>query len=602
MDHEIGSESRPLPHASSVLPPYEELPNTLISPSRNPQITLLHQLLVNLLRQLPEASEYDFAFGQPFEDDLDDNDVQAFYHDSLTNIFGTHASIWNTMQERRLEVFKICSAPPTKGQLSPIQIALEMDGSVLWGHGKHAVTIADDFERVFTSVPGDGPMLQWVENLISMAQTSYTLFNKEYGVNRCLFAVNKGNEIIKSDLDPDTEDMFDPMNVSEDKIDEDHFLELNKPSPPVKRKKKSPTAPNSAVIGNHCDGTGDTTGENNNRGLQSQRPLKTKHQVIKSKLFIDDDHYDGDDGINASGIDSGGIDNGGIDSRGIGNSGINNGGIADGGIADGGIADSGIADDRIDNGGIANSGINDGRINDGGIDDSGIDDNGSNNGGIDTGQDNSGEINGSVANMLFKDKRAPSAWTGFQKTFKDTNKKPCDQSLQVWTCNVVALAYNAHRALLDNEGLKKFEDDMIQHCMDDEASKDLTKVLNGGCAKVMDCIGNQLSCQNSFFGMPAVMKAFQDMHQDMALLKHTKVVIQTWICGLKRHVINCAGPTLPYVTKEKKYSSTSYTLFSQMVLCCSSIFLWVWGKCALNVVFGWLDGLCSSNSPTGVVV
>jgi hypothetical protein len=30
--------------------------------------------------------------------------------------------------------------------------------------------------------------------------------------------------------------------------------------------------------------------------------------------------------------------------------------------------------------------------------------------------------------MLFKDKRAPSAWAGFQKTFKDTNKEPHDQS------------------------------------------------------------------------------------------------------------------------------------------------------------------------------
>ncbi|KAF9508612.1 hypothetical protein BS47DRAFT_1365860 [Hydnum rufescens UP504] len=495
--------------------------------------------------ELPEASEYDFAFGQPFEDDLDDNDVQAFYHNSLTNIFGTHASIWNTMRERCLEVFKICSAPPTKGQLSPIQIAMEMDGSVLWGCGKHAVAIADDFKRVFASVPSDGPMLQWVENLISMAQTSYALFNKEYkfyhapplvqltqGANRRLFAVNKGNEIIESDLDPDMEDMFDLTNVSEDEINEDHFLELDKPSPPVKHEKKSPTAPNSAVIGNHCDGTGNATGENNNWGLQSQRPLKTKHWVIKSKLFINDDHYDGDSGINAGGINSSGIDNGGIDSRGIGNS-----GITDGGIADGGITDGGIADGRIDDGGITDGGINDGRIDDGGIDDSGIDDNGSNDGGIDTGQDDSGEINGS-------DKRAPSAWTGFQKTFKDMNKKLHDQSLQVWTRNIVAPAYNAHRASLDNEGLKKFEDDMIQRCMDDEASKDLTKVLNGGRAKVMDHIGNQLShqaraleklnvimagyvlcrdpsngravTQNSFFGTPAVVKAFQDMHQDMA--------------------------------------------------------------------------------------
>ncbi|KAF9520744.1 hypothetical protein BS47DRAFT_1357159 [Hydnum rufescens UP504] len=514
---------------------------------------------------------------------------------------------------------------------------MEMDGLVLWGCGKHAVAIADDFERVFASVPSDGPMLQWVENLISMAQTSYTLFNKEYesssihesetqhnppatsvsthdtdsntlqplqskfyhtpplvrltqGANGRLFAVNKGDEIIESDLDPDTEDMFDPMNVSEDEINEDHFLELDKPSPPVKCKKKSPTAPNSAVIGNHRDGTGDATGENNNRGLQSQRPIKTKCRVIKSKLFIDDDHYDGNGGINACGIDSSGIDNGGIDSRGIGNSGINDSGIADGGIADG----------RIDDGGITDGGIDDGGIDDGGIDDSGIDNNGSDDGGIDTGQDNSGEINGSAAKstpgrrltqleedeildladdldhqvedmatrmnvpisriwlalgMLFKDKRAPSAWTGFQKMFKDMNKKPRDQSLQVWTRDIVAPAYNAHRASLDNEGLKKFKDDMIQRCMDDEASKDLTKVLNGGRAKVMDRIGNQLSrqaqaleklnvvmagyvlcgdpsdghavTQNSFFGTPAVVKAFQDMHQDMA--RHfSDIIVQVY--------------------------------------------------------------------------
>jgi K+/H+ antiporter YhaU regulatory subunit KhtT len=61
----------------------------------------------------------------------------------------------------------------------------------------------------------------------------------------------------------------------------------------------------------------------------------------------------------------------------------------------------------------------------------------------------------------------------------------------------VALAYNAHRALLDEEGLKKFDDAMIQHCLDDEESKDVSKVLKGGCAKAMDHIGNQLSHQVS---------------------------------------------------------------------------------------------------------
>ncbi|KAF9506859.1 hypothetical protein BS47DRAFT_1367028 [Hydnum rufescens UP504] len=100
-----------------------------------------------------------------------------------------------------------------------------------------------------------------------------------------------------------------------------------------------------------------------------------------------------------------------------------------------------------------------------------------------------------ILGMLFKDKRAPFAWAGFQKTFKDMNKKLHDQSLQVWTCDIVASAYNAHRVLLDEEGLKKFKDDMIQHCLDNEESKDLSKVLKGGCTKVMDQIGNQLSHQ-----------------------------------------------------------------------------------------------------------
>jgi hypothetical protein len=95
-DHEIRPESHPSPHTLSVLQPHKEHQNAPTSPSANPQITLLCQLLMNLPRQLPEASEYNFAFGQPFEDDLNEDDIRAFYHNALTNIFGTHASIQNT--------------------------------------------------------------------------------------------------------------------------------------------------------------------------------------------------------------------------------------------------------------------------------------------------------------------------------------------------------------------------------------------------------------------------------------------------------------------------------------------------------------------------
>jgi hypothetical protein len=59
----------------------------------------------------------------------------------------------------------------------------------------------------------------------------------------------------------------------------------------------------------------------------------------------------------------------------------------------------------------------------------------------------------------------------------------------------VALEYNSHRASLDEEGLKKFDDAMIQCCLDDEESKDISKVLKGGHTKDMDCISNQLSHQ-----------------------------------------------------------------------------------------------------------
>jgi hypothetical protein len=44
-----------------------------------------------------------------------------------------------------------------------------MDSSVLWGCGKHAIVIADDFKRVFAKIPDNGPMLKWVKNLTSMA-------------------------------------------------------------------------------------------------------------------------------------------------------------------------------------------------------------------------------------------------------------------------------------------------------------------------------------------------------------------------------------------------------------------------------------------------
>ncbi|KAF9508740.1 hypothetical protein BS47DRAFT_1365735 [Hydnum rufescens UP504] len=505
-----------------------ERQNDVAATNEKSTITLLRQLLVNLPRQLPEASEYDFAFGQPFEDDLDDDDVRALYHDSLANIFGTHASIRNTMRERRLE----------------------MDSSVLWGRRKHAIAIADDFERVFASVPGDGPMLQWVENLISMAQTSYALFNKEYESSSIHESETQHNPPATSVSTHDTNsNTLQPLQSK--------FYH----APPLVRLTQGANGRLFAV----------NKGDELSRATLLVRTTigdcrvsdlsKTKHRVIKSKLFIDDDHYDGDGGINAGGIDSGGIDNGGIDSRGIGNSGIADGGITDGGIADGGIADGGIADGRIDDGGIATveSMMAESMM----VESTTVESTTMEATMVESTPARTTVVEDMATHMNVLSpesgslSRAPSAWTGFQKTFKERIRKPRDQ-----------------------------------RCMDDEASKDLTKVLNGGRAKVMDCIGNQLSrqaraleklnvvvagyvlcgdpsdsravTQNSFFGTPAVAKA----------------CTKTWHVIIYRH-----------------YCSN----ISQTVLCHSSVFLWVWGKRALNAVFGWLDGLRSSNSPTGVV-
>src|ERR1700686_5296318 len=86
------------------------------TPPKNEQLDLLRKLLTNLPEQLPEASEFDFAFGQPYEDNLDDDDIRAFYHVSLAGIFGSRSNAPNTTDERRLEVYKICVSPPVLGQ------------------------------------------------------------------------------------------------------------------------------------------------------------------------------------------------------------------------------------------------------------------------------------------------------------------------------------------------------------------------------------------------------------------------------------------------------------------------------------------------------
>jgi hypothetical protein len=448
------------------------------TPPKNEQLDLLRKLLTNLPEQLPEASEFDFAFGQPYEDNLDDDDIRAFYHDSLAGIFGSRSNAPNTTHERRLEVYKICVSPPVLGQLSSIQRATQMDGSVLWGRGKHAVAIADDFDRVLSEIPGDGPMLQWIENLISMAQAAHVLFdNRIVRIFSALEFVfcnillqksldvtkntaqhaptdqaviethdtnpyslqprseskskpkrihphpdDEADEILESDPDPDTEDMFDPANVPDSESDEDSILELDDTSLKTTRL-KSHTAKTSAATGGYL------VADANNQAPQSQKHLTTKHRVVKSVSFVG--HGGGGDGSGDIADDNDCNDDGFHGS-------------------DGGDRNNSNDDDHCDddNGDC----LNDATGIDSNGDDIDVDDVPKSTPGrrftrieedeiLDLADDLDRHVQQSAARMkvpisriwsalgmLYKEKRAPSVWSGFQKSFKDTRKKPHDQS------------------------------------------------------------------------------------------------------------------------------------------------------------------------------
>ncbi|KAF9512999.1 hypothetical protein BS47DRAFT_1393747 [Hydnum rufescens UP504] len=212
-----------------------------------------------------------------------------------------------------------------------------MDGSVLWGHGKHAIAIANDFERVLARIPGDGPMLKWVENLISMAEAAYTLFKKQYestGVLQSKTQHRLHTTSVSSTHDTNT-NTFQPLQLKSDHVPPlvplsqgvmGHLFAVDRDGEITESDSDlgmehlgEPDANSSAVIGDCHDNPSDAAHNNNNQILQSQQSLKPKCQVIKSQLFIndDDDDYDHDGGINGGGIGGGGINSSGIDGSGI---------------------------------------------------------------------------------------------------------------------------------------------------------------------------------------------------------------------------------------------------------------------------------------------
>jgi hypothetical protein len=166
----------PVPHSPSKsmmqpLPP---------APQGHLRVTILRKLIDNLPHQLAEASEADFSFSniQPTEDDLETYSLSGVYHNVLASIFGPRSSVKKLSHEERTQIHAISVCPRTEGVLSPIQEATQLDGSVLWGRGVNAVKIADDFDAALVQLPGDGPLLNWVENIISMALNAYSLFHR----------------------------------------------------------------------------------------------------------------------------------------------------------------------------------------------------------------------------------------------------------------------------------------------------------------------------------------------------------------------------------------------------------------------------------------
>jgi hypothetical protein len=164
------------PHSPTKTPTQPASP----APHTHPRLIVLHKLIAGLPRQLAEASEFNFSFSnvQPTEEELEDYSLSGVYHNTLAAIFGPRAGIRKLSHEDRINIHTISTRTPVEGQISPIQKATLMDGSVLWGRGAHALKIVDDFEAALNRLPGDGPLLNWVENLINMARSAYALFHR----------------------------------------------------------------------------------------------------------------------------------------------------------------------------------------------------------------------------------------------------------------------------------------------------------------------------------------------------------------------------------------------------------------------------------------
>jgi hypothetical protein len=145
------------------------------------KINLLRHLLQSLPSQLANAQENDFpVLDIPLnEEDVETYSVAGVYHNVFASIFGQRYLAEKTAKisdEERSAVHAVSLEPVVPGTSSPVQRAMKMDGSHLWGRGPHAIKIADGIEQVLTLVPNDGPMLKWLDDLIAMALASYSFF------------------------------------------------------------------------------------------------------------------------------------------------------------------------------------------------------------------------------------------------------------------------------------------------------------------------------------------------------------------------------------------------------------------------------------------
>ena len=145
------------------------------------KINHLRHLLQHLPSQLAIAQEYDFPILDiPLnEEDVEMYSIGGVYHNVFASTFGQRyqAQITATMSnEERTTVHGVSLEPVIPGPLSPVQQAMKLDGSCLWGRGPHAIKIADGIEQALTLLPDDGPMLKWLDDLIAMALASYSFF------------------------------------------------------------------------------------------------------------------------------------------------------------------------------------------------------------------------------------------------------------------------------------------------------------------------------------------------------------------------------------------------------------------------------------------